>query len=166
MQENITPLQGIFDIESPATPTLVVFEQYMLEIFIVVLVVLCVLLLAIYYFWRQYYSVRGRAKRRLRCLRKNFSHQQVSQHEVVFQLSSILCFGLRLHSLSKNTRLPEKMLLQHERWAKFIDDLSIARYSARENKTQQVKQLLDDAKYLLTHWPMSVNVIDNNRHHD
>jgi len=166
MRENSNPLQGIFEIESPAIPQQFVYEQHALDIIFVAFLILSALLGSTYYLWRHYFSIRGKAKRRLVCLKKNFMLRQINSHEAVFQLSSILRSGLCLQQISKKSPIPNTVLPQHDRWARFIEQLSIARYSANENKSGQIKQLLDDAHYWLSLWPVSTNVSGHASKHD
>jgi len=166
MRENSNPLQGILDIESPAIPVQLVFEQHALEIVFVVFLILGALLGTSYLMWRHYFSIRGKAKRRLARLKKNVTLRQINNHEAVFQLSSILRSGLCLQQISKNSPLPNKVLPQHIRWARFLDELSIARYSVSQNKTSQVQLLLGEANYWLRLWPLSINVSGHTYKHD
>jgi len=153
MQENPTVLEGILDIEPPAMPILYALELNAFSIIFVSLIVIALLLISTFLFWRRYFSVRGLARRRLATLQNYFKKQQLENHHTAFELSNILREGLSLKQLSNRTTLPEKLRSHNDRWRTFLDRLSIARYSPKGYEPEQVALLFEDAEVWLSCWP-------------
>ena len=158
MQENSTALEGILDIEPPVMPILYALKYNSLSIVFPGIIVITLLLVISCLLWRRYFSVRGKARRRLTALQSQVNEQQLDSHHAAFQLTSILREGLSLKQLSNRTALPEKLHLHKDRWGTFIDQLSVARYSPAGNKPEQVSLLFEDAMFWLRCWPEVKNV--------
>lgn len=168
MKQTSTALQGIFDIEPPQAPLLSILEQHAPSIILLGLLFVFLSIAISLFVWRRYFSVRGRAQRRLAALQKNFNEQSkpplkkqpLDEHHLVFQISSILRDGLRLTQLSSRTPFPHGsgphvLHLQKNHWEKFIAQLSTARYSPGTIHPEQVTALFEDAGFWLRHWPVA-----------
>ena len=161
MQENPTVLEGILDIEPPAIPLLYVLESNALSITIVSILVIAFLLAATYLLWGRYFSVRGKARRRLDALRNQFNQrpkeQQPNNHHAAYQLCNILRDGLNLKQLSNCTPFPDISSPHKDHWETFIDTLSVARYSPSGYNSEQMATLFEDAGFWLKYWPVMKN---------
>lgn len=157
MQEKPTALEGILDIEPPDMPLLYIFEQNALSIILISFIVVSLLLATGYLLWRQYFSVKGKALRRLDLLQKNFKNQQLDSHHTAFQLSNILRDGLNLKQISNHTPFPEKLSSHKKHWTIFIGHLSTARYSPSGYTPEPMTKLFEDAGFWLKYWPVENN---------
>ena len=162
MQETPTGLEGILDIEPPVVPMFYGWETHGLMIICIAILVIALLLVTVFLFWKRYFSTRGKAHRRLDALRNHFNQQLITQnkgllidnHPDIFRLSEILRDGLNLQQVSSRTPLPDKLGSHKDQWQTFVEQLSFARYSPSGYVSAQVDELFEDAGFWLKNWPM------------
>jgi len=160
MQENPTALEGILDIEPPIMPLLYALELNAPSIIFITLLIISALFATIFLLRHRYFSIRGKAHRRLKTLQNHFSvqsKQQLDTHHAIFELSHVLRDGLNLKQLSKLTHLPDRLKSNKTSWEEFITQLSIARYSPTDLTPEQVDALFENARFWLKSWPVIKN---------
>ena len=110
---------------------------------------LLVLIVFAFFIHALYFSTRGKFKHKLNNLHNKFELQEVSSHDIAFQLANILQHGLRVHTLSERTVLPEQLISSQSRWNAFVQDLSVARYSSNEYPNEGMQLLFAEARFFL-----------------
>lgn len=138
---------GLIDIEVPVIPE----HTGSSLIFLLLTTVIAVLLIA--WFIYRYRSVRMQAKRRLKRLHNSSRHTGQNSKETVYQLARILSIGLGLTSLTSQTRLPDKLSPQEQRWRGFISELEQARYCPAADASIDLERLFSEARFWLAQWP-------------
>lgn len=144
----IDVIDGIYDIEPLIQPAMSRFELTFLS-----LLILLVISILFYYTWKLFYSSKGIAKRKIKRLHKDFSQGKISDHDVVYQASSILLDGLKLNYINKDTLLPDKLIIYKSEWKTFNKNLSYLRYSKHDNSSLETSALINDCAFWLKKWP-------------
>ncbi len=162
MKDTIDPLQGIIDITGPVVPWQYALEntlrQNMTPTTIFLSLFAAGTLAAILYFcWRHFFSLRGKAKRKIRALQQHHHRQAIDGHSAAFQLANILRDSLNLAQLSTRTPLPGKLQKYNDRWQAFTKELSIIRYAPTDDAQHKLPSLFIDAHFWLSYWPLTKN---------
>jgi len=140
-------LDGIFDVLSPAMPVQTAYGS------LFIFMILSLLLIASVMLVRRYHSVRGKASRELRSLKRTVQQQDVDHRQAAYTLAGILRNGLKLNSLSLDTHLPSSISSEHSRWQHYIERMASARYSRSGGDADTLSQLVNETCYWLRHWP-------------
>ncbi|MDT8385028.1 MAG: hypothetical protein RRB22_11490 [Gammaproteobacteria bacterium] len=164
MNPDATNLQGLVDIEPPLTPLFFslgyAVQNATLSSVLPALLITALLLVTAFTLWTRYGSVKGRARRSLHRLQKQFRRRSISQREAACELSRVLRDTFDLHQPLTRTILPPALKVHAPRWQHFTEQLSVSCYAAPQQQpaAEQMSQLLDDAYFWLRAWP--------NRQHD
>lgn len=164
MNPDATNLQGLADIKPPLTPLFyslghVVQDATPGSVFAALLITGLLLVIA-FMLWTRYASVKGRARRRLHRLHKDFRRRNISQQEAACELSRLLRDTFALHQPLTRIILPSVLKDHAPRWQHFTEQLSVSCYATPQQQpaAEQMPRLLDDAYFWLQAWP--------HRHHE
>lgn len=159
MNPDVTNLQGLVDIEPPLTPLFYslgnAIHNATLNNTLPALLITALLLVTAFVLWTRYASVKGRARRRLHRLHKDFRRRNISQQEAACELSRLLCDTFGLHQPLTRITIPPALASHAPRWKYFTEQLSISCYAAPQQQAADTKipGLFDDAYFWLRAWP-------------
>ena len=152
MSDKNNTLQGILDIAPPAAPWQHTWETNAADIVTTSLILLSLLTLIGFIVWRQHFSYKAQARRRIYNLAKQVKAKHISDKYAAFQLADILRESFGLTQLSPCSELPAPLKAHQLRWQAFNESLAISRY-ANQSDTQPIQELIDDAHCWLRQWP-------------
>ena len=141
-------VEGIYDIQPPVHPALSDLETILLAMIYIIFISLVV-----YFTWKTFYSPKKRAQRKIKKLRIKYSENQITSHDVIYQLCFILQQGLKLNYLGQNTLLPEKLISKKEDWTNFTKNISTLRYKNKDKSQQDINTLFKNSLFWLKVWP-------------
>ena len=148
-------LQGIADIEAPGSPT----AQCLIcdpNLWLTLVLILMLLLGCGYWLWHYYLSSRGQARRQLARLQHAVMQPEATTadtHTIAFQIARVLQQGLALRKVSQQTHLPAALFTHSQRWRRYNESLSRARYAPQQIDKNQLSELLRETDFWLRRWP-------------
>ena len=158
MRDALTATDAILDIELPAAPV-----ESGLTVTLTVISVFILLSILSWLSLRRYNSYRSQARRRLRQLRRtvknsdetNRTIEQASAdvRETAFHLARLFCVGVGINGITRSTALPAYLHQHQERWQRFTNDLSTARYACKSTQPPNLDSLFNETLFWLKHWP-------------
>ena len=157
MNDDPATLGGLVDIEPPATPILYVLENSAVNIVITTLLMTVLFLAVAFLLWKRYFSIKGRARRKIQNLQHKVNTQEITQHDMTCLLSRILREYLVLETTLNRADIPEVLAAHKMRWKAFTEQLSFACYSPlaqeKELAPEKISLLFDDAYFWIKAWP-------------
>lgn len=145
---SLPKVEGIYDIQPLAEPALSFFETALIISGTLIIIGLCLFLI-----WKYFFSLKAASQRKLIKLRSNYSENNLSAHDAIYQLCQILTQGLKLNYLGEDTLLPEKLISKQEEWSLFIKEISAQRYAKTNNAKYDINNLVNQSLYWLKRWP-------------
>lgn len=155
MNSDPTTLDGLLDIEPPGTPFLYLLEETPTDIVVSILIFVSLSFIVSRLLWKHYFSIKGRARQKIRKLHAKLMAEKINHHEVACQLSMILRQSLNLNAIIIRTDFPEELETHRQRWDSFTSQLSFACFSSNEKKSEDISILISDAYFWLKLWPMN-----------
>ena len=158
MRDALTATDAILDIELPAAPV-----ESSLTVTLTVISVFILLSILSWFSLRRYNSYRSQARRRLRQLRRavkngDETNRTIEQdtadvRETAFHLARLFCVGVGINGVTRSTALPAYLHQHQERWQRFTNDLSTARYDCKSIQPINLDSLFNETLFWLKHWP-------------
>ena len=158
MRDALTATDAILDIELPAAPV-----ESSLTVTLTVISVFILLSILSWFSLRRYNSYRSQARRRLRQLRRavkngDETNRTIEQdtadvRETAFHLARLFCVGVGINGVTRSTALPAYLHQHQERWQRFTNDLSTARYDCKSIQPKNLDSLFNETLFWLKHWP-------------
>jgi hypothetical protein len=94
--------------------------------------------------WRQYNSQCNRTLRSLRHLRRQYAHDEIDSRQAVYGLAAAIRRAAGVSRLTSEIPLPE---IEPERWQRFHETLSAARYSREGISREETTRLIDEGRF-------------------
>lgn len=149
-KEHITleKLEGIYDIQPPPVPELSFLESGLILLTIVILIIS-----SLYMVWHLFFSDKGRIKRKIKQLEKDYLDNHISSHETIYQLCSYLRQGLKINNFGNKTQLPEKLIANKKQWQTFTKSISDLRYKNIHKSNLELNKAFKESLFWLRVWP-------------
>ena len=144
----IPKIDGIYDIQPPVEPALNLIEISLLSLLLVLLIIF-----SLYLTWKLFFSKKAIAKRKLKKLYIHYNTNNITQHDVIYQLCHITKQGLGLNKLNQDITPPIKISYKNQEWQTFIKEVSILRYSKYTPSKADINKLYLDCLFWLKAWP-------------
>jgi hypothetical protein len=113
--------------------------------------------------FRHFTSTRSQARRHLHQLQRavkskhecndNNNIDTVDARETAYQLARLLAIGVGINGITSSTSLPVELTHYHERWQRFTNALSTARYDSQYSHPSSLDELFKDTLFWLKNWP-------------
>ncbi|MCW8899473.1 MAG: hypothetical protein OQK75_02500 [Gammaproteobacteria bacterium] len=138
---------GIYDINPLPVP-----DISGIEIFLIFLVVVAIVAGIIYFIWHIFFSVKGKVKRQVKQLNKDYIENKLNRRDASYKLCFLLQQGLNVTWIGSAIELPEKLQSHKQEWHQFADKLSLLRYSENEDHEQEISALFIKSLFWLRVW--------------
>ena len=135
-------IDGIYDIQPMIEPALSAFELTVLFIFLLSFVAVNT-----YLVWMLVFSRKAKSRREIAKLQKRYIHNNISQHDAIYELCRILRKGLKQKQLYTKTPPPINIKGNEQRWYTFIDKLSDFRYQSSKDTSIDISPLFKESLF-------------------
>lgn len=143
---NLELIDGIYDIRPPLTP-----EPGFFESIAILMVIALIIVLTLYFLWKIFLSRKGIAKRKIARLLQDYKFKDINSRDATYQLCHLLQHGLSVNQISRETKLPEKLISEKDKWIIFTDKLTEIRYK-NEYQSHDINSLIVESMSWLKAW--------------
>ncbi len=158
MKDSLQTSNRQLDIEPPVAPADTGLATPLTGMALIILLIILATLTI-----RHFTSTRSQAKRRLHQLQRSVKSKHecndnnnidaVDAREAAYQLARLLAMGVGINGITNSTTLPVELTHYHDRWQRFTNALSTARYDSQCSHPSSLDELFKDTLFWLKKWP-------------
>ena len=158
MKDSLQTSHGLLDIEPPVAPADTDLATPLIGMALIILLIILATLTI-----RHFTSYRSQAKRRLHQLQRSVKSKHgcndnnnidaADTRETAYQLARLLAMGVGINGITSSTTLPVELTHYHDRWQRYTNALSTARYDSQYSHPSCLDELFKDTLFWLKNWP-------------